>query len=83
MEEGLGDGGFRFDGVEVVVGTGHYVKGAGDAGLLQSPGVGDVLVMEQVVGADADPCGRKAGEVVVAGRRGQRGTLPSEAVAPR
>jgi hypothetical protein len=48
LEEGLGDGGFRFDGVEVVVGAGHYVKGAGDAGLLQSPGVGDVLLVEQV-----------------------------------
>jgi hypothetical protein len=55
-EESLGDGGFRLDGVEGVVGAGHYVQGAGDAGLLQSPGVCDVLVVEQVVGADA---GRK------------------------
>lgn len=45
LDEGPGDGGFRFDGVEVVVGAGHYVKGAVDAGLLQSPGVGDVLVV--------------------------------------
>ena len=34
--EGLGEAGLRFDGVEVVVGAGHCVNGAGDAGLLQS-----------------------------------------------
>ena len=59
------------------------MKGAGDAGLLQSPGVGDVLLVEQVVGADADPCGRKAGEIVVAAGAASGCTLPSEAVAPR
>ncbi len=73
--------------------AGHDDELAGHAGLVEPPGVLDVLVVEDVEGSDADPRGRESGEVVPAGgRRVGRDPVtagllaevgrPSEAVVP-
>ncbi len=55
FREGPGDGGVQLDSVEAVVGARHYLEAAPNAGLLQPPGIGDVLLMKQIVRPDADP----------------------------
>jgi hypothetical protein len=66
-------GGPRQHRVERVERARHHLGDHGHAGVPQAGGVREVLVVEQVVGADPEPRGRQAPEVGAAGRRGVAG----------
>ena len=51
-------------------GAGDHFDFARHAGVLQSFGVREILIVKQVVGADADPCRRQPAQVVLPGRDG-------------
>ena len=62
-EEVLGHAGFRRNLVEAVERAGDDVDLAGHPGVSQPLRVGEVFVVEQVEGADADPCRWEAGQI--------------------
>ena len=76
-------GGLGADGVEAVERSIDHVEVAGHARRPQTIDVGEILVEEQVEGADADPGRRQPAEVLLAGGCRTGGTSGPPGAAPR